>query len=142
ALAWTQMAVIVRRWRVPMAADASPLDAAHFFTTDPLHGALLDRNGDGVPDDLRVRLVVHGVPATEEWIELIHLAARLGLETGGRPLPLGTSSAGSLPAGARPLFFLAEGAGEAVLAESAWVVRGAAALRALWRAGMEGEAAP
>lgn len=123
-----------------MAADASALDAARFFTTDPLHGALLDRNGDGVPDDLRVRLVVLGTPTTEEWVELIHLAARLGLETAGLTLPLATSSDGSLPADARPLFFLAEGADEVTMGESAMVVRGAAALRALWRMGVEGEA--
>src|SRR4051812_23721486 len=83
ALAWAQMSATILCWRLLMTTDASPLDATHFFTTDPLHGALLDRNGDDVPDDLRVRLVVLGVPTTEEWIELIHLAARLGLETGG-----------------------------------------------------------
>src|SRR5213082_1060242 len=107
-----------------MAADASPLDAARFFTTDPLHGALLDRNGDDVPDDLRVRLVVLGVPPTEERSSLTHLPARLGLETAGLTLPLATGSTDSLPAGARPLFFLAEGAGPVAHDESAWVVRG------------------
>jgi hypothetical protein len=134
------MAVIVRRWRVPMAADVSPLDPARFFTTDPLHGALLDRNGDAVPDDLRVRLVVLGVPTTGEWIELLHLAARLGLETAGLTLPLATSSADAVPADTHPLYFLAAGADAAAQPESAWVVRGGFACAVARGAGWRGRA--
>src|SRR5687768_2911769 len=80
-------------------AAVAHLDPSRFFTTDPLGGALLDRNGDGFPDGLRARLVVHGEPATEDWIELIHFAARLGLETGGLDLPLAVpaAQAGALP---------------------------------------------
>src|SRR3712207_7088172 len=75
-----------------MAADAH-LDPSRFFTTDPQGGALLDRNSDGFPDGLRAHLVIDGEPATEDRIELIHLAARLGLETGGLDLPLAVPAA-------------------------------------------------
>ncbi len=117
-------------------------DPARFFTIDPLHGVLLDRNGDGVPDDLRVRLVVAGFPATEEWIELIHLAARLGLETSALTLPLALPADATLPTDTRALLFLPAGGADPAPAADAWVVRGAAALRALWRAGLADAATP
>lgn len=115
--------------------SAAPLDPARFFTIDPDHGALLDRNRDGVPDDLRVRFLVAGEPTIEEWCELIHLAARLGLETGALSLPLGLSGGAALPEGGRVLRYVAADAGDSV-AGAGWVVRGAAELRALWQAGL------
>src|SRR5215211_231471 len=60
--------------------------------TDPFHsgpgGFLLDRNGDGHPDDLAVRIVLPPDPAelgTSLWCALVDLGARLGLETTGLP---------------------------------------------------------
>jgi hypothetical protein len=117
---------------------AAPPDPARFFTTDPDQGALLDRNGDGVHDDLRARLLVVGEPTTEEWCELIHLAARLGLETGAVTLPFGLAGGDALPAGGRALRFVAAGAGDPSERDDGWVVRGAAELRALWGAGLDG----
>jgi hypothetical protein len=118
--------------------SAAPLAAAHFFTAEPDHGALLDRNGDGVADDLRARLLVAGEPSVEEWCELIHLAARLGLETGALSLPLGLADGATLPEGGRTLRFVAAGVEASAGAEDGWVVRGAAELRALWGAGLGG----
>ena len=115
---------------------AAPLDPLRFFTIDPDQGALLDRNGDGVPDDLRVRLLVAGEPSIAEWCELIHLAARLGLETGALTLPLGFGARAALPDGAQPLLYVAQGAGAGVEMAADWVVRGAEELRALWSAGL------
>ncbi|MFN8537813.1 MAG: hypothetical protein U0232_10095 [Thermomicrobiales bacterium] len=123
--------------------SAAPLDPARFFSTDSDHGALLDRNGDGVPDDLRARIMVVGEPSVEEWCELIHLAARLGLETGAVTLPLGLTDIAQMPDGGRVLWFVAAGADDAPGADDGWVVRGAAELRALWGAGLDaGTATP
>ncbi len=119
---------------------ALTLDPARFFTTDPTQGALLDRNGDGVPDDLRVRLLLVGEPSIEEWCELIHLAARLGLETGALTLPVALTDRTAAPASARPLLFVAAGATEPTGNLTDWLVRGAAELRALWQHGF-GDAA-
>lgn len=113
------------------------LDPARFFTVDPEHGALLDRNCDGVPDDLRLRLLVAGHPSVEEWCELINLAARLGLETSALSLPLGLSDRDALPGDARAFHFVAEGAAMPVGIPDAWTVRGAPGLRALWGAGLD-----
>src|SRR5688572_23621933 len=117
--------------------SAALLDPARFFTTDPDHGALLDRNRDGVPDDLRVRFQVAGEPTIEEWCELIHLAARLGLETGALSLPLGLLDGAALPEGGKALQFIAASAVESGAGEG-WVVRVAAEVRALWQAGLDG----
>jgi Zinc carboxypeptidase len=116
--------------------SAAPIDPARFFTTDAEQGALLDRNGDGVPDDLRARLAVVGEPSVEEWCELIHLAARLGLETGALSLPLGLSDGVTLPDGGKVLRFVAASAGDASGLADGWVVRSVAELRALWGAGL------
>lgn len=116
-----------------------PSDAARFFSTDPALGALLDRNGDGVADELRVRLVVMGTPTEEEWIALLGLAARLGLETSGLTLPLAFADTRAVPAGALPLVCLTrpvEGADAAVL----WTLPDVASIRAL--VGIESAGAP
>ncbi len=80
-------------------------ETARFFSTDPVDGALLDRNGDGVADDLRVRLVVGGVPTAEEWIALLTLAARLGVETSALTLPFAYDDPRMIPADTIPLAF-------------------------------------
>lgn len=122
-----------------MVAAPTPPDAARFFTTDPQYGALLDRNGDTVADDLRVRLVVQGKPTAAEWIELIDLAARLGLETGGLTLPLASSSSEALSPEAAILVFQAAGTDEPVPPDARWMLRGASAVRALCRADLGSE---
>lgn len=114
-------------------------DPARFFTTDSDHGALLDRDGDRVPDDLRARLLVAGEPGVAEWCALIDLAARLGLELGALTLPFGLAAPAELPAGARALVFVADGAAESPLADDAWVLRGAAEVRALLADGLVGD---
>lgn len=115
-------------------------DAARFFTSGP-GGALLDRNGDGFPDALGARIVVAGAPSPEEWVELVHLAARLGLETGGLDFPLAVPDGASLPPAALPLRFVPAGQPEDEGAmKGGPVVRGAAGARALWRAGLDGAA--
>lgn len=83
----------------------APPDAAHFFSTDPSHGALRDHNGDGVADDLRVRLVVAGMPTTEEWVALLTLAARLGVETSALTLPFAYDDPQAIPPDTTPLTF-------------------------------------
>lgn len=113
-------------------------DPARFFTTDPRDGALLDDNGDGVPDGLRVRLHILGQPTTDEWLALLDLAARLGLETGGLTLPIAAASPATLPANSTALVFMASGCAEPVPAAARWAVRGAAEIRALSRAGING----
>src|ERR671932_640637 len=121
-------------------AAVSPLDPSRFFTADPRGGALLDRNGDGFPDGLRARLVVDGKPAPEEWVELIHLAARLGLETGGLDLPLAMpeGQAGELPADTLQIVFHPADSGASSRAPSAHpVLSGAAAVGQLWRQGLD-----
>jgi hypothetical protein len=80
-------------------------DAARFFSTDPVDGALLDRNGDGVADDLRVRLIIAGAPSAEEWVALLTLAARLGVETSALTLPFAYDDRHALPADVVPLTF-------------------------------------
>lgn len=112
-------------------------DAARFFAIGP-GGALLDRNGDGFPDALGVRIAVAGTPSAEEWVELVHLAARLGLETGGLDFPLAMPEGAPLPPGAAPLRFVPAGQPEDGEAAEGLVVRGAAGARALWRAGLDG----
>src|SRR5262245_23660432 len=59
---------------------------------DPFHanpgGFLLDRNGDGHPDDLAVRIILPpelGQLSADVWCALVDLGARLGLETTGLP---------------------------------------------------------
>ncbi len=122
-----------------MVAAPTPPDAARFFTTDPQYGALLDHNGDTVADDLRVRLVVQGKPTAAEWIELIDLAARLGLETGGLTLPLASSSSEALSPEAAILVFQAAGTDEPVPPDARWMLRGASAVRSLCRADLGSE---
>lgn len=61
------------------------LDHDDLFT---LNGFLLDRNGDGYPDDLRARIVIDCEPDAVLWGAILDLAARLGLETAGFSLPL------------------------------------------------------
>ena len=117
-----------------MAAAPTRPEAAHFFTADPQHGALLDRNGDAVPDDLRVRLLVQGEPTTEDWIALLDLAARLGLETGAFTLPLALTAPGDLPTDAALLVFQAAGSAAPMLPNTRWLLHDAAEVRALCRA--------
>ncbi len=122
-----------------------PFDPALFFSTDPVRGALRDRNGDGFVDDLRVRIVVEGVPSAAEWVELIHLAARLGLESDGFTPPLALAAGSPLPPDSLPLVFRpATAAPPGMAIPSGPIVRGAAAARALWRHGLDpmGAAAP
>src|SRR5690242_14431406 len=69
-------------------------------------GFLLDRNGDGHPDDLAVRLVLPPEPAEIEtpfWCALVDLAARLGLETGGLPDRIVLTATDPLPPDCVPL---------------------------------------
>jgi len=76
-------------------------DSANPFVVGP-GGFLLDRNDDGHPDDLSVRIVLPTDPShvsTEVWCALIDLAARLGLETTGLPDRLVLTTAENLPAG-------------------------------------------
>jgi hypothetical protein len=80
-------------------------EAARFFSTDPTDGALRDRNGDGVADELRVRLVIAGTPTAEEWVALLALAARLGVETSALTLPLAYNDPQALPPDTIPLTF-------------------------------------
>lgn len=125
-----------------IAAPTRP-DAVRFFTTDPQHGALLDRNGDSVPDDLRVRLIVQGEPTAADWIELIDLAARLGLETGALTLPLAVASPADLPPEVVILVFQAMGTEQPVPPGTRWVLQSAAEVRALCRADLgDGDSLP
>ncbi|HEY8601269.1 MAG TPA: hypothetical protein VIL85_22755, partial [Thermomicrobiales bacterium] len=116
-------------------------DAARFFTTDPQAGALLDRNGDGVADDLRVRLLVQGEPTTTEWLELIDLAARLGLETGAFRPPLTITSTETLPEGGTLLVFQATGSAMPIPSGARWLLASASEVRTLCRAGLGATAA-
>lgn len=104
-------------------------DTARLFSIDPIHGALRDRNGDGVADDLRVRLVVAGAPTAEEWVALLTLAARLGVETSALTLPLAYDDPRAILADLIPLTFGAPGA--AATAEAGWSLPDAAAVWAL-----------
>jgi hypothetical protein len=81
--------------------------------TDPFQtgsgGFLLDRNGDGHPDDLAVRILLPGNSTqldTEFWCALIDLAARLGLETTGLPDRLVLIAGEPLPSDCRGLLVL------------------------------------
>lgn len=61
---------------------------------------LLDRNGDGYPDDVAARLVVDLPTGHAErvfWAALIDTAARIGLETHALPMPLAVADASHLP---------------------------------------------
>src|SRR5215218_1154516 len=63
-------------------------------------GFLLDRNGDGHPDDLTVRIVLPtGADrlGADVWCALVDLGARLGLETTGLPDRLVLSADEDLP---------------------------------------------
>lgn len=56
-----------------------------------LRDALIDRNGDGVADDIGVRMVLDlpdGRAPRQFWSNLFDLMARLGLEAGALPFPL------------------------------------------------------
>ena len=104
-------------------------DAARFFSTDPVHGALRDRNGDGIADDLRVRLVVASVPTADEWVALLTLAARLGVEMSALTLPFAYADLRAIPADTIPLIF---GAMDATANDTVrWLLPDAAAVWAL-----------
>ncbi len=111
-------------------------DPTRFFTTDRVDGALRDANGDGVPDGLRLRLLLLGQPSTDEWLALLDLAARLGLETAGIDLPLGIPATAACPDDAALLAFLPAGSAAAPPAEARWLLRDAAEVRVLCRAGL------
>ncbi len=111
-----------------LAMTALP-DTARFFSTDPVDGALRDRNGDGVADELRVRLVVTGAPTADEWVALLTLAARLGVETSALTLPFAYDDPHAIPPDTIPLTCGATRAGAA--AGVGWTVPDAAAIWAL-----------
>ena len=103
-----------------------------------MHGALLDRNGDGVADDLRVRLAVTGTPPAHDWVALLDLAARLGLETGGVAFPVALAAPESPAAG--PVLRFAPDANKPASAGD-WALPDAVAVRTLAHAGLGGAAA-
>ncbi|MGN6697459.1 MAG: hypothetical protein ACTHMR_04810, partial [Thermomicrobiales bacterium] len=113
-------------------------DPTLFFTTDPAYGALLDRNGDGVADDLRVYLAVTGSPPPSAWVALIDLAARLGLETGGIAFPVAVAGA-AVATSEGPLLRCVPKENQQTGA-GGWALWDAAAVRALARAGLDGAA--
>lgn len=108
---------------------------AFFFSTDTTRGALLDQNGDGVPDGVRLRLVITGQPSSREWIELVHLCARLGLETTGLEFPVVVERRDVLD-GALPVYFTPETGADGGTPEDGLYLRGAGDVRALWQAGL------
>ncbi|HEX5165062.1 MAG TPA: M14 family zinc carboxypeptidase, partial [Thermomicrobiales bacterium] len=62
---------------------------------------VVDRNGDGFPDDCAVRLVVDAGDQIERDVvsALLDLAARVGLETHALPFPLVVGDVAAVPAG-------------------------------------------
>lgn len=101
-------------------------------------GFLFDRNRDGHPDDLAVRLVLPPDPARLDaalWCALVELAARLGLETTGLPDRLVLSAGDSLPPDCLPLRIRpAEGSGDPTSPGA--ILRTAEDVRALARSGL------
>jgi hypothetical protein len=68
-------------------------------------GALLDdRDGDGLPDGLRTRIVLGSRAQRPEHLAAVDLAARLGFASLPLELPLVCSDHDALPAGIIPLF--------------------------------------
>lgn len=112
-------------------------DATAFFSLDAVSGALVDANGDGVPDGIRARLVLTGQPSAAEWVELVNLAARIGLETTGIALPLVSANVRSIDAGLLPVYFVPEVGGTAPDADVGLCIRGAAEVRRLWQSGVQ-----
>lgn len=104
-------------------------DTARFFSADPVYGALRDRNGDGVADDLRARLVVADMPTAEGWVALLTLAARLGVETSALTLPFAYDDPQAIPPDTIPLTFGAANGGKGGAA--GWTLPDAAAVWAL-----------
>jgi hypothetical protein len=66
---------------------------------DALEHWIVDRNGDGYPDDVSVRLVVAAGSDAEPafWARLLDLAAQIGLETHALPFPLVVDHASAVP---------------------------------------------
>lgn len=66
---------------------------------DVVDGWTIDRNGDGYPDDVAVRIVVTAGGDMERgfWAALLDLAARIGLETHALPLPLVVGDVAAVP---------------------------------------------
>lgn len=112
-------------------------DTSAFFSTDPAWGALLDLNGDGVPDGVRAKLVLEGEPSDREWVELVHLCARLGLETTGIEFPLVISDAHVGAPGPLPVHFVpARSSSRPETGPGLWL-HGADAVRELWQRGLD-----
>jgi hypothetical protein len=66
-------------------------------------GALLDdRDGDGLPDGLRMRSVIGSQAQLSEHLAAVDLAARLGIAALALELPLACSDHDPLPAGPIP----------------------------------------
>jgi hypothetical protein len=66
-------------------------------------GALLDdRDGDGLPDGLRTRIVTGSQAQRPEHLAAVDLAARLGFASLALELPLACSDHDPLPAGPIP----------------------------------------
>jgi hypothetical protein len=67
-------------------------------------GLLDDRDGDGLPDGLRMRIVIGSQAQLPEHLAAVDLAARLGFASLALELPLVCSDRDPLPAGIVPLF--------------------------------------
>ena len=81
--------LVVLGMGVVRAAAAQPESLASLYE---LGGAILDTNGDGVPDELRARVVLADAPAASEVAAAAEIAARLGFETMALDLPLPTDA--------------------------------------------------
>ncbi|MFM9107189.1 MAG: hypothetical protein ACKOWF_10895, partial [Chloroflexota bacterium] len=134
---------------MPGSPSASPAGAPGPF---PPAGWLADLDGDGLPDEIAVRLVLPPAAPEDVLLAAAELAARLGLESMGMTLPLAAPAAPADGDGPAVVVRLAGAAGEAQDAAARdgdrLTVEGsaaavAAALRDLARSGSAaGQAAP